>query len=74
MLPDKTPPRHLRYGNSALPSGNPWFTVKYILTVTLQDVGHSDEARELLVGLLVGNLKTSVCPHRNLASPVCDNH
>lgn len=30
--------------------------------VTLQDVGHSDEARELLVGLLVGNLKTSVCP------------
>lgn len=32
MLPDKTPPRHLRYGNSALPSGNPWFTVKYILT------------------------------------------
>ncbi|KAL0638738.1 hypothetical protein Q9L58_002162 [Maublancomyces gigas] len=28
-------------------------------TEAFEDVGHSDEARELLVGLLVGNLKSS---------------
>lgn len=60
MLPDKMLPRHSRYGICFFFRQ---LIVHYMLTlVTLQDVGHSDEARELLVGLLVGNLKTSVCP------------
>jgi cytochrome b5 len=31
-------------------------------TEAFEDVGHSDEAREILQGLLVGNLKRTVCP------------
>lgn len=31
-----------------------------------EDVGHSDEAREILDGLLVGNVKRMVCPVLNL--------
>lgn len=31
-------------------------------TEAFEDVGHSDEAREILSGLLVGNLKRQVCP------------
>ena len=30
-------------------------------TEAFEDVGHSDEAREILEGLLVGNLKRQVC-------------
>jgi cytochrome b involved in lipid metabolism len=30
-------------------------------TEAFEDVGHSDEAREILDGLLVGTLKRSVC-------------
>ena len=30
-------------------------------TEAFEDVGHSDEAREILNGLLVGNLKRQVC-------------
>jgi cytochrome b5 len=30
-------------------------------TEAFEDVGHSDEAREILQGLLVGNLKRAVC-------------
>lgn len=30
-------------------------------TEAFEDVGHSDEAREILEGLLVGNLKRVVC-------------
>lgn len=45
------------------------FNVGCILTlVFLQDVGHSDEAREILVGLLVGNLKSSVCIRQQASS------
>lgn len=62
MLLDKMPPRHLRYGSS-LPLPEIYGSLLNTCSpVTLQDVGHSDEARELLVGLLVGNLKSSVCP------------
>lgn len=32
-------------------------------TEAFEDVGHSDEAREILEGLLVGNLKRQVCPY-----------
>lgn len=63
MLPGRMPLRHSRYGNL--------LRFEYILTrVTPQDVGHSDEARELLVGLLVGNLKSSVCPQTPFCKPV----
>lgn len=31
-------------------------------TEAFEDVGHSDEAREILNGLLIGNLKRQVCP------------
>lgn len=31
-------------------------------TEAFEDVGHSDEAREILEGLLVGTLKRGVCP------------
>jgi hypothetical protein len=34
-------------------------------TEAFEDVGHSDEAREILQGLLVGNLKRAVCLHTN---------
>lgn len=30
-------------------------------TEAFEDVGHSDEAREILNGMLVGDLKASVC-------------
>lgn len=30
-------------------------------TEAFEDVGHSDEAREILEGLLIGNLKRVVC-------------
>ncbi len=30
-------------------------------TEAFEDVGHSDEAREILEGLFVGNLKRQVC-------------
>lgn len=30
-------------------------------TEAFEDVGHSDEAREILAGMLVGNVKRSVC-------------
>lgn len=33
-------------------------------TEAFEDVGHSDEAREILDGLLVGKLKRKVYPHR----------
>lgn len=31
-------------------------------TEAFEDVGHSDEAREILAGLQVGTLKRQVCP------------
>ena len=33
-------------------------------TEAFEDVGHSDEAREILTGLLVGDLKRMVCSQR----------
>jgi len=39
-------------------------------TDSFEDVGHSDEAREILVGLLVGNLKrTPGDPKPKLSAP-----
>lgn len=35
-------------------------------TEAFEDVGHSDEAREILDGLLVGNLKRVVCSRPSL--------
>lgn len=32
-------------------------------TEAFEDVGHSDEAREILDGMLVGTLKRAVSPH-----------
>jgi len=36
-------------------------------TEAFEDVGHSDEAREILEGLLVGKLKRQVHPHSALS-------
>jgi cytochrome b involved in lipid metabolism len=39
-------------------------------TEAFEDVGHSDEAREILDGLLVGTLKRQVCPlHTTYSAP-----
>ena len=39
-------------------------------TEAFEDVGHSDEAREILNGLIVGNLKRQVCfPHTQSTLP-----
>ena len=37
-------------------------------TEAFEDVGHSDEAREILEGLFVADLKRAVCPPPNNAS------
>lgn len=39
-------------------------------TEAFEDVGHSDEAREILEGLLVGNLKRGVRPFSPFPSPI----
>ena len=36
-------------------------------TEAFEDVGHSDEAREILEGLLIGKLKRQVHPHSALS-------
>ena len=36
-------------------------------TEAFEDVGHSDEAREILEGLKLGSLKRMVCQHRSFA-------
>lgn len=38
-------------------------------TEAFEDVGHSDEAREILEGLLVGELKRQVRNHKNPNKP-----
>lgn len=35
-------------------------------TEAFEDVGHSDEAREILQGLIVGKLKRTVCSKTDL--------
>lgn len=47
-------------------------------TEAFEDVGHSDEAREILVGLLVGTLKRQVrissSPERRVLEIIFRNH
>lgn len=38
-------------------------------TEAFEDVGHSDEAREILDGMLVGTIKRQVCSYPSLSPP-----
>ncbi|PUU72648.1 hypothetical protein B9Z19DRAFT_1096875 [Tuber borchii] len=43
-------------------------------TLAFEDVGHSDEAREILNGLLVGTLKRTASDPTPVASPSSTSH